>query len=250
MPEQTVHRAIAKIIRKQPDYPRLKVLDLSCGDAKLLSELTQDGCACVGTRYKAGDYILRGTPVDPRVTIVDEVDLTEALPFEDRSFDMVVMQEVVEHLPSHQKTLREVGRVLRPRGTFLITTPNIHRLHSRLLFLFAGVHKLKCQRLGWDQKLEDTYAFHHNPVDFPILHTLLYQTGLDIRSLEFGALKPKYFPLMLLYPLIWLSVVLEFRPGGSRSSSSAACEADLRRWMASAPLLVSEQLIIVATKRH
>jgi SAM-dependent methyltransferase len=52
-------------------------------------------------------------------------DMTE-IPFEDESFDRVYSFEGVEHLRSREdqvKFIQEIRRVLRPKGTFIISTP-------------------------------------------------------------------------------------------------------------------------------
>lgn len=46
------------------------------------------------------------------------------LPYDDDSFDLVVMIEVIEHVVEKEQMLREVRRVLRPAGKLLLTTPN------------------------------------------------------------------------------------------------------------------------------
>ncbi|MCW4015694.1 MAG: class I SAM-dependent methyltransferase, partial [Candidatus Bathyarchaeota archaeon] len=48
------------------------------------------------------------------------------LPFKDNSFDLVVSFQVIEHIaPKEVVTyLHEIKRVLRPDGTFTVTTPN------------------------------------------------------------------------------------------------------------------------------
>jgi SAM-dependent methyltransferase len=47
-----------------------------------------------------------------------------ALQLEDDSFDVVCSFETIEHLPDRETFLREVARVLRPDGTFVVSTPN------------------------------------------------------------------------------------------------------------------------------
>jgi SAM-dependent methyltransferase len=48
----------------------------------------------------------------------------ESLPFADRSFDLVVAFEVIEHIEGWRQMLTEAGRVLRPSGVLLVSTPN------------------------------------------------------------------------------------------------------------------------------
>lgn len=46
------------------------------------------------------------------------------LPFPDAAFDVVMSFDVFEHIPDVDGHLREVTRVLRPGGSYLIQTPN------------------------------------------------------------------------------------------------------------------------------
>lgn len=46
------------------------------------------------------------------------------LPFGDHMFDLVIASEVIEHILKPEILLAEVRRVLRPRGTVVLTTPN------------------------------------------------------------------------------------------------------------------------------
>jgi SAM-dependent methyltransferase len=46
------------------------------------------------------------------------------LPFKDKTFDVVICREVIEHVPDTDAAFREMKRVLRPKGYLLITTPN------------------------------------------------------------------------------------------------------------------------------
>jgi SAM-dependent methyltransferase len=46
------------------------------------------------------------------------------LPFEDETFDYVVSFQVIEHIKHDKRLVREVMRVLRPGGKFIVSTPN------------------------------------------------------------------------------------------------------------------------------
>ena len=52
----------------------------------------------------------------------------DALPFENGSFDAVLLSEVIEHLTPPGPTVREAVRVLAPGGRLLVTTPNYRSL--------------------------------------------------------------------------------------------------------------------------
>jgi len=48
----------------------------------------------------------------------------QALPYADDSFDILVSCECLEHVPNPSKMAREIARVLKPGGRFLLTTEN------------------------------------------------------------------------------------------------------------------------------
>lgn len=58
------------------------------------------------------------------------------LPFEDESFDVLVLCEVLEHLNFNPLPLiKEINRVLKPGGLFYLSLPNFARAKNRLLML-------------------------------------------------------------------------------------------------------------------
>jgi len=244
-------RAVLREVRALPEYPRLAVLDLSCGRGALLAALAADGCAVRGTHYRGDDYKLvdEDGPLHTAGLAIDAgVDLTRPLPYPDGAFDAVVLKEVVEHLPDWKPVVREAGRVLKAGGHLVLSTPNVARLHSRLQFFLSGSHKLIRRRVGWDLGPDDLYAYHINPVDFPLLHTVLHQSGLSVRRLAFTRFKARHAWLLALYPAVWIAVALEYRPHGG-SEPLRRGERDLRRWMRHPAMLASEQLLLVARRR-
>lgn len=61
-----------------------------------------------------------------------KVGYSQAIPFQDNSFDVVIMSEVVEHLEDAviAETLREISRVLKPNGRYLGTVPADEKLEK------------------------------------------------------------------------------------------------------------------------
>lgn len=75
--------------------------------------------------FRAG-MAARGIPVE-------DVDVErEFLPFAAEAFDRVLATEILEHLDHPGLLLGECLRVLRPRGTLFLTTPNVVDLPNRL----------------------------------------------------------------------------------------------------------------------
>lgn len=70
-----------------------------------------------------------------------------SLPFEDKSFDIVVCSEVIEHLPSIEDVIKTFKEVSRVGKRWIITTPNSDvqdpKKQSPYHILFFTVNKLK-----------------------------------------------------------------------------------------------------------
>lgn len=251
MAQHFIVTSILDAIRALPRYPDLRVLDLSCGRGEILASLQRDGCSVRGTHYRGDDYEIKSGKASflgETIPVDSAVDLTRRLPYEDGSFDVVILSEVVEHLPTWIPVLHEAGRVLAEDGHLVLSTPNVHRLHSRLHFFFTGTHKLIRERVGWHLAADDLYAYHINPLDFPLAHTLLHQAGLRVKRLRFTRFKPQHAWLLLLYPLFWIATRMEL---GKRVENEVHKEGerDLFRWMMHPAVLASEQLLIIAAKR-
>ena len=78
--------------------------------------LVKEGLHCVGCDINIG-YLRKALSSGVPVVAVDSV-----LPFEDRSFDSVLLLEVIEHVANPETLLKEAFRVARKN--VLITVPN------------------------------------------------------------------------------------------------------------------------------
>jgi SAM-dependent methyltransferase len=62
-----------------------------------------------------------------------------AAPFADGFFDVLVMTELIEHLPDPRPFLKQARRLLRPGGALYLTTPHGNGLSARVLGLAWSV---------------------------------------------------------------------------------------------------------------
>ena len=52
----------------------------------------------------------------------------EALPFNNGDFGIVIIKHVVEHLSHPDRAVAEIGRIVSPGGTLILSTPNLSSL--------------------------------------------------------------------------------------------------------------------------
>lgn len=130
-----------------------RALDLGCGNGEVSEALGQLlGATVVCTDISS----VAVKQCRARGLEAHQVELgVTPLPFENASFDLVFMTEVLEHLFFPDRALSEINRILRPGGYLLLSTPNLACLPNRLLLplgiqpLFSEVseHKVLGRRL-------------------------------------------------------------------------------------------------------
>jgi SAM-dependent methyltransferase len=100
-----------------------RVLDAGCGAGYGSAELAHTAESVVGADIAADAVeFARANYRLPNLRF-EQASCT-ALPHPDRSFDLVVAFEVIEHLEKWREFLLEVRRVLAVNGQFIVSTPN------------------------------------------------------------------------------------------------------------------------------
>src|SRR5947209_6255293 len=124
--------------------PDVRALDYGCGDGGLVFTARAQGVDAYGaeTYYDGArpEDLALVRHFDPDATLVRTI-VDNKLPFEDGFFDVVVANQVFEHIRDLAGTAREIARVLKPGGLLVsifpirsvvrephLAVPLIHRL--------------------------------------------------------------------------------------------------------------------------
>lgn len=114
------------------------VLDLGCGSGRAIAKLTGQAGSVVGLD------ISRAALLQAKVHCPGSSYLQAAcdapLPFSSACFDAVYCAEVIEHVLDPRAMVSECHRILRPGGTFFVTTP-YHGLLKNLAVALVGFDK-------------------------------------------------------------------------------------------------------------
>jgi len=103
-----------------------KILELGTGEGYFMSELKKRGHDVIGIDILPNKILLE------RSFDIRKYDLNKGLPFKKSSFDVVIGLEVLEHLYNPYEMMKEIKRVLKPKGYAIISMPNTASIFYRI----------------------------------------------------------------------------------------------------------------------
>ena len=104
-----------------PDLASARVLDNGCGIGTYITRLEPVAGSVYGLEYELGRTQEAVQRTGSR-RLVNGAG--ERLPFADQSFDLILSNEVIEHVQDDRAAVAEMVRVLKPRGRAVIFCPN------------------------------------------------------------------------------------------------------------------------------
>jgi methionine biosynthesis protein MetW len=149
-----------------------RCLDVGCGSGNsYAAELRRRGVSYVGVDVSSRAVELaRESGLNAHV-----IEDAATLPLADESFDLVLCVEVLEHLFAPHEAAREIGRVLKPGGRLVVSTPNVAywRLRANLLL---GVWNPIGDELSLEQPWRDPHIRFFTPTT---LRRMLLMAGFS-----------------------------------------------------------------------
>jgi len=139
-----------------------RILDAGCGEGVLVEEFRAQGFQIEGLDLNyENEYVRLGSVLD--------------MPYEDGSFDMVLLLDVFEHLAYADQpvALAEIRRVLREGGRLIASIPNLAHWNSRFRMVFFG----KLDRT-------DVETNHIGERPFAENRRLLHEAGFQIEEIK------------------------------------------------------------------
>lgn len=137
-----------------------------------------------------------GLDPDPRVTQNPYLDegyegFGENLPFDNEIFDIVIMDNVAEHLANPLKVFEEINRVLKPGGILLFKTPNIYHYMPLISIITpTSFHKFINKIRG--RESEDTFPTQYKVNSEKQICEIANKTNFVKTKIEYIEGRPEY----------------------------------------------------------
>lgn len=159
-----IHTEVLRLLKDAFfDFSHQRFLDIGTGTGEFAKLLKKAGA----TQIHGCDL---GEFNRPEFLQFKRADLNETLPYGDSEFDVVTAIEVLEHLENPRKLIREADRILKAKGTLILSTPNLISLTSKLSFLVRGYHS------AFGPKNYPAHITPIHPIDF---ERMLSEAGFE-----------------------------------------------------------------------
>jgi ubiquinone/menaquinone biosynthesis C-methylase UbiE len=131
--ENALHILSKNVIKHKPET----ILDIGCGNGK--------GVILIANCFNVDFHHIYGIDIRDvcltacqKIFNVIKLDLEKnELPFRDDAFDLVICNQVLEHLLSYTNVINDTIRVTKKGGYIVFGIPNLSHLINRILLLFG-----------------------------------------------------------------------------------------------------------------
>jgi len=167
------------------------ILDLGGGAGAYSAELNKRGNRCVNVDLNR-DYIKSSLSSGNESCVMNAAHLA----FKDKSFDIVILFESLEHISDYEKVLMEAKRVAK--RYILITVPNC-----------TGFKKLKTSGLTYDHFLATDHLNFFTKIELEQILKKHFErvTVLEVQPIQFELMVPSHLYQSSVYILKKLKII-------------------------------------------
>lgn len=154
-----------------------RILDVPAGEGVFCDFLRKRGWEVHAADIDPGNFKLRDVPFT-------RVNLNEALPYADATFDAVSCVNGLHRLLFPQVALAQFFRILKPGGRLYVNVNNYSSLWKRMRFLLTGTLDQSIETQDCIQTIADPQAHVRLPLMYTRLAALLEATGFDVVTVQ------------------------------------------------------------------
>jgi len=176
-----------------------KILDVGAGSSpyrfffKHCEYITQDFCQLNPKQLRFGIGY----------TAIDIISEAHKIPLPDNSIDVIILTEVLEHVPFPIEVIKEASRLLRKNGKILITAPLGSGLHQQPFHFYGGYTPF-----WYDKFLSE---FHFSKIEIEPNGNFFKYFGQEFQRF-IQSTNPLRFPYFFFLKIIWLPIWIFLLP--------------------------------------
>lgn len=184
------YQLLLKMIKPVTSFEGKRVLEVGCGLGVFCIHIAKENGEAIGLDISKS-AILKAKELSKKYDVQDRVEFVVSdarfLPFIDRSEDIIVSSEVLEHITNHEQAFHEFARITNPSGYICVTVPNLisSLFFEYVFFMVMGQPKFVQRYLS----VEKEYVFHYFKVKRLVNSESL--SIVDIRGTDYVHLHPK-----------------------------------------------------------
>lgn len=197
------YQLILKMLKPITDFEGKRVLEVGCGLGVFCMHVAKNGGEAIGLDISKS-AILEAKDLTRKYAVQGNIEFVVSdarfLPFIDRSEDIIVSSETLEHIANHERAFHEFARIIDNSGYICLTVPNLisSLFFEYVFFMVMGQPKYVKRFLN----VEKEYVFHYFKVKRLVNSEHL--DIVDIKGTDYIHMHPKITRLFRLGKIITL----------------------------------------------
>ena len=149
-----------------------KLLDVGCGEGLFLELASKDGWKIAGTEISPFAVTYVKKRLGPNMLQGELIDIR----FPDNKFDAITMWHVLEHTTNPLVMLKEIRRILKDDGVFILAIPNLNNIVSQWAYRLVKGKKMHL----FDPSDRELHLYHFTP---EAIRLALEKTGFRVKKI-------------------------------------------------------------------